>query len=165
MNRILIIKNKLLSLRGRMNICDEQGNSIYDARGEISFLRPPTWTIASNGEELAYIRRKVFALSPTWIVTGKHGSFRIKRKLFSLRRQHHVLGGRFDGAVLNGNLLDLKFEILHQDIALARAKGRIMTVRDVHEIEVLGESEPFVVICMVVLQMSRREESKEQSRK
>jgi uncharacterized protein YxjI len=155
MTRLLSIANKLLSLRGRMEITDDQGNPAYDAKGEIAFL--PTWRIEGGGREVARVRKKLFAWVATWVVEGDLGEFAVKRKYFSWSRQFYVVGGALDGATIKGNLFDLRFEVRVGDALIAKATDRIFTLRDRQDIEVLGEPELFVVIAMVILHLDKRD--------
>ncbi|MEK8051237.1 hypothetical protein AACH10_13385 [Ideonella sp. DXS22W] len=157
MPRQLSIANKLLSLRGRMEIADGQGNQAYEARGEFSLLSP-TWRITGEGREVAQVRRKIFAWVPTWVVCGELGEFKVKRKLLSWTRQYYAVGGELDGAIIKGNLFDLRFEVQLGEETIARATGRILTLRGRHNIEVIGQPELFVVIAMVILHLDRRYE-------
>jgi len=156
MPRLLSIANKLLSLRGRMEIADGHGNLAYEARGEFALLSP-TWRITGDGREVAQVRRKLLAWVPTWVVRGELGEFEVKRKFFSWTRQYHAAGGELDGAIIRGNLFDLRFEVRRGQETIARATGKILTLRDRHDIEVLGEPELFVVVAMVILHLDRRD--------
>lgn len=156
MSRLLSITNKLFSLRGRMEILDDQGNQAYEARGELSFLSP-TWKIKSAGSEKAQIRKKILSLVPTWVVNGDLGEFIVKRKVFSWTRQYYTVGGKLDGAVVKGSVFDLGFEIRFGSECLARASGKLLSLRDRHTIEVIGEPELFVVVAMVILLMDRKD--------
>jgi uncharacterized protein YxjI len=155
MTRLLSIANKLLSLRGRMEITDDQGNPAYEARGEIAFL--PTWRIEAGSREVAQVRKKLFAWVSTWVVGGELGEFVVKRKYFSWSRQFYVVGGALDGATIKGNLFDLKFEVRVGDEVIARATDRIFTLRDRQDVEILGEPELFVVVAMVILHLDKRD--------
>jgi uncharacterized protein YxjI len=156
MTRILSIANKLLSLRGRMEIADEQGAPAYEARGEFALL-VPIWRISRNEQEVATVRRKIFAWAPTWIIQCGPESFLIQRKLLSWTRQYHAVGGSYDGAVVKGNIWALSFRVARGPATLATASGKILTLRDRHNVEIFGEGELFVVIAMVVLHIDRRE--------
>jgi len=156
MSRVLSIANKLLSLRGRMEIADEQGAPAYEAQGEFA-LFSPTWRISRNDQEVATVRRKIFAWVPTWVIECGAESFLIKRKLLSWTRQYHAVGGTYDGAVVKGNIWDLSFRVSRASATLATASGKILTLRDRHNVEIFGEGELFVVIAMVVLQLDRRD--------
>ena len=45
--------------------------------------------------------------------------------------------------------------------AARSTSGRLLSLRDRHGVEVLGEPELFVVFAMLVLQIDRREEARE----
>jgi uncharacterized protein YxjI len=162
MTRTLSIANKLLSIRGRMAITDDQGRLAYEAKGELAWLSP-VWEIGNGSVALAQVRKKLFAWSETWDVRGEAGRFRVKRKLFSWARSYRVEGGEFDGVAIKGGLFDLNFEIVSGDRTLAKATGKILSFRDRHTIEVLGDDELFVVIIMVILHLDRRDDSAQTS--
>ena len=157
MTRILSIANKLLSLRGHIDITDEHGSLAYEAKGELA-LFAPTWRITRSEKEVATIRRKIFSWSPTWIVQEGSEVFQIKRKLLSWTRQYYAVGGSYDGTIVEGNIWDLSFRVFRNLDTIATATGKILTLRDRHNIEIVGEGELFVVIAMVVLQLDRRYE-------
>lgn len=162
--RTLTLANKLLSLRGEISIGDAGGNPAYVAKGQFSFF--PTWRVYSGGSEVAWVRRKVLAIRPTWLVNIGGSDFQIRRKLLAFRRSYYAVGGAYDGATLTGNLFDLSFQVRAEDRTLARASGRILTLRDTHSVQVLSgapEDELFVVAAMLVLQLERRDEANRRS--
>ncbi|SFV17365.1 LURP-one-related/scramblase family protein [Pseudoduganella namucuonensis] len=156
MPKTLNIANKLLSLRGRMDISDERGELAYEASGEWGFLSR-TWNITRAGTEVARVRRKILSWVPTWLVSGELGDFQVKRKVFSWTRQYYVIGGPLRGAVIKGSLFERRFEIAKGQETIAKATGEIFSLRDRHRIEIYGDNELFTVIVMVVLQLDRRD--------
>jgi len=157
MSTILSVTNQLFSLQGGINITDEQGALAYRAEGSFS-LFSPTWRIYRGDNLVGSIRKRIFALFSTWDIQGELGAFKIKRTLFSFRRQYYAVGGPVDGAIVTGNLFDLRFNVSHAGDTLAKAGGRLLTIRDRHDVEILGDQELFVVFAMVVLQLDRRDE-------
>ena len=158
--RTLTVANKLLSLRGEIRIDDGGGDPAYVAKGQFAFF--PTWRVYRSGAEVARIRRKIFAIRPTWLVNTDAGDFQIRRKPLAFRRRYYAVGGAHDGATLTGNIFDLSFQVQLGDRSLARASGRILTLRDTHSVQVLtasAEDELFVVTAMLVLQLERRDEA------
>jgi uncharacterized protein YxjI len=160
MTRVLSIANKLLSLRGRMDVTDEHGSLAYEAKGELALI-VPTWRINRDEKEVATVRRKIFSWAPTWIVQCGSEEFQIKRKLLSWTRQYYAVGGSYDGTIVKGNIWDLSFRVFRNQDTIATATGKILTLRDRHNIEIVGEGELFVVIAMVVLQLDRRDARQE----
>ena len=158
MSRVLSIANKLLSIRGRIEVTDERGELAYEARGELAFLSP-TWRLHQRGQELASVRQRVFSWAPTWQISAGNDAFEIKRKLLSWTRQCYTVGGPYDGALIQGNLWDLNFKVTHAGSTLATATGKILTLRDRHKVEVLSEAdELFVVMAMMVVHLDRRDD-------
>lgn len=158
--RTLTVANKLLSLRGEIRVEDGSGDTAYVAKGQFAFF--PTWRVYRSGAEVATIRRKVLAIRPTWLVHPDAGDFQIRRKLLAFRRRYYAVGGAHDGATLTGNVFDLSFQVQLQGRSLARASGRILTLRDQHSVQILAasaEDELLVVTAMVVLQLERRDEA------
>jgi uncharacterized protein YxjI len=163
MPKILSIANTLLSVRGRMQITDERGSSIYEAKGELALLSP-TWRISRSEQEVATVRRKILSWPPTWMVHCGLDDFLIKRKLLSWTRQYYARGGPYDGALIKGSLWDMSFEVLHGVNTVAVATAKILSLRDRHNIEIFGKEERdelFVVVAMVVLHLDRREARRE----
>ncbi|WP_414828524.1 hypothetical protein [Alteromonas sp. H39] len=162
MSTILSINNKLLSFRGRMSIGDENGAQLYDAAGQFALFNP-TWTLRMRNQKIATVKRKLWPFwSLMWDIHSSIGDFQVKRKLFSWTRTYYVIGGKYDGAITKGNFWDLKFSVTHQNKPIASAKGKILSLRDTHSIEVHddeSDSEIFTTIMMVVLQLDRRDES------
>jgi Uncharacterized conserved protein len=162
MTKKLVISNKLLSLRGQVNICNEEGNPIYLAKGEFALISP-TWRILFNDNQVASIRRKILSFFPKWIIQSDIGAFTIRRKLLSITRKYIIEGGDFDGTTLNGNIWDLRFNILNNQSVIAQAAGKILTLRDTHCVELLQNDlkhELFTVIAMVTMQIDRRDQAK-----
>ncbi|WP_018984901.1 LURP-one-related family protein [Salinimonas chungwhensis] len=162
MSTILSINNKLLSFRGRMSIGDENGEQLYDATGQFALFNP-TWILRKRNQQIATVKRKMWPFwSLMWDIHSSIGDFQVKRKLFSWSRIYYVIGGKYDGAIIEGNFWDLKFSVTHQKKTIASAKGKILSIRDTHSIEVYddeSDSEIFTTIMMVVLQLDRRDES------
>lgn len=161
MPKTLSVSNKLISLRGRILLSDAAGEPVYEARGEFA-LFSPTWRLQRGTSQLASIRRKLFAWAPTWIIQYGDATFRIRRKLLAFTRQYYTVGGPYDGVRISGNLWDLRFRIEHKQRLIARAAGRILTLRDRHDVEIAGKSEQdelFTALAMIVLHLDRKAES------
>lgn len=157
MPKLLSIANKLLSLRGQIDITDDQGNSAYVAKGEFAFFSP-TWRITAVGKEVAQIRRKILSWTSTWLVSGELGEFAVKSKYFSWTRQYYFVGGEYEAATIKGNFWGLQFEVRLGDDLIAQATGKILTLRDRQQIEILAEPELLTVIAMVIVHLDRRDE-------
>lgn len=54
------------------------------------------------------------------------------------------------------------FRVSRRGATLAKARGRLITMRDRHDVEIHGGPELFVVFAMLVLQMDRRDERRKE---
>jgi uncharacterized protein YxjI len=116
----------------------------------------PTWRITKDSSEVATIRRKIFSWSPRWLVTSTLGNFTIQRKIWSRAPRYNILSGPYDGAIVRGNIWGLTFQISYVDKTIASAKGKILTLRDTHTIEVFEDGqapELFTAIIMFALHL------------
>ncbi len=161
MDKVLVVKNKLLSLRGNIFIYDENGEQVYDAKGSLS-LFSPKYTLSNGNETLAVIKKRFWSITPKWDIESNIGPFKVRRKLLSWRRKYCVHGGSYNGAQIKGNLLDLKFKVTHYNEEVANATGKVLTLRDTHNVvvkNVTPERQLFTAIVLVILQMEKKSES------
>ncbi len=161
MPKFLNVANKLLSLRGAITLSDEYDQPVFEAKGEFAFLSP-TWRLYKGSTQVASVRKRIWAWSRTWDIESVLGDFVIKRKLWSWSPQFRVIGSRFDGAAMSGGLFDLNAEIEVRGKLIAKVRGKILTLRDRHTVELLDQSDEavlFTAIAMVVMQLDRRASS------
>ena len=159
----LHITEKLLSVLGKLRIADDSGKVLYECASQWAWIGQ-SWVLTRDQRQEAFCRRKLWALTPTWTVQAGDERFILRRHLWSLRRRVSVHGGRFDGAELTGNLFDLKFSLTWQGRTLARARGKLLSLRDRHDIDVLDPAaELLTVILMANLMIDRRTEQGHQA--
>ncbi|WP_175011331.1 hypothetical protein [Burkholderia lata] len=159
--RVLSVANKLLSVRGAIDITDGEGRLAYRGKGQFAAFSP-TWRVYRGDDQVGTIRRRLLSWAPTWDIKGELGTFQIKRKLLSFTRQYYAVGGPGGGSTVTGNLWDFKFHVSRRGATLAKARGRLITMRDRHDVEIVGGPELFVVFAMLVLQMDRRDERRKE---
>jgi hypothetical protein len=158
MARVLVLKNKLSSFLGQIDVHTESEQLAYRAVSEWSWTSA-RWRLFQGERELAVLRRPWFAWMPAWQVGGALGEFAIERK-WSIKRHYTVKGGTYDGTVISGNLWDMSFVIDSPAGPLARASNRLMSLRDRHQVEILDEeAELLCVVAMVVVKADRNSEA------
>jgi len=159
MARVLLLKNKLRSLLGQIDVETESGRAAYRAVSEWRW-GSSRWRLFQGERELATLQRPWFAWTAFWQVGGALGSLVIERKQWSMKRRYTVKGGEYDGTVISGNLWDRSFVIDGPSGTLARASNRIMSLRDQHQVEILVErAELLCVVAMVVIKADRNSEA------
>ena len=160
--KTLHIARKLLSLLGKIEITDDAGTILYESRARWGWLSKP-WSITQDGLEVASITRKLYSFTPVWNVRTRDGDFILRGKLWSWRRQIMVVGGRFNGALLRGSLLDMDFELARHGQLLARAQAKLLTLRTRHSIDLLDttpQAELLTAILMTHLLAQKSEDNR-----
>lgn len=158
--KTLHIASKLLSLLGKTQITDDAGNVLYESRARWGWLTKP-WSITRDGQEVATVTRKLWSFTPIWEVHTRDEQFMLRDKLWSWRRHITVVGGRYDGAVLRGSLLDMDFELTLHGQVIARAQAKVLTLRTRHSIDLLDttpQAELLTAILMTSLVAQKRED-------
>ena len=158
MAKTLVLKNRLRSLLGQIDVLTEDDTLAYRATSELSWSGT-RWRLCQADRELLILRRPWFSFMSVWHVSGAAGDMRIERKL-SMRRHYTVSGGPYDGTVISGNLWDRSFVIDGPDGMLARASIALMSLRDRHQVEILDEeAELLCVAAMVAIKADRNSEA------
>jgi len=159
MARVLILKNKLRSLLGQIDVLTEDGRPAYRAVSEWRW-GSARWRLFQGETEVAVLQRPWFAWTSVWQVSGALGSLAIERKQWSMKRHYTVRGGSVDGTVIRGNLWDRSFVIDAPTGTLARAGNALLSLRDQHQVEILDEqAELLSVVAMVVIKADRNSEA------
>jgi uncharacterized protein YxjI len=166
MTTVLRLRNTRFSFRQRMQFTDAAGTAVVEATRQLFSWRPTVQLKAlAAGRVVTTIRKRWFAWADAFDVDDDLlGRFVVRRPRFAWRRRYRVDGGPFDGARLAGSAFDLTFALGDHRGALARARGRVLTLRDTHEIEILRAepaAERFVAIMLVIVQVARRMEREE----
>ena len=160
MTKNFYIRNKLLSLRGKISVTDSNGEEVFDAKGQFAFN--PKWRIRRGTQEVATVQRKIFSWSPTWLIESELGDFIIRRRIFSWKRTYDIDGGLFNGTIFSGSFFDWNFDIASKGTLIAKAQKEFMSIRDSHAVEIYvetPEAELITFICMVVLLRSKAAEN------
>lgn len=162
MSTTLHISNKILSLKGQMNITDELDSPLFTAQGEWAFFRTK-WGLFQGERQIARIEKKLFSWSSTWLITSDIGNFTLKRKTWSWTRKYYVIDGPFDGAEIKGNLWDLKFEISHQGHQIAAIADKVFSIRDKAQITVHDDRPEGIIFTCIAMVATRLDKSAESS--
>ncbi len=120
-----------------------------------------TWIVQRNGEVFASLRRKVLSPLHRCVVNMNGETFLLQNRP-TFTRTTEVKGGRFDGATLFGNLMDLKFRIEHRERLIAEAEAKVLSLHDAHVVHIRTEHDPaaeqLAALMMIDLLIQMREE-------
>ncbi|RWR04382.1 LURP-one-related family protein [Siminovitchia fortis] len=146
----LYIKQKVLSMGGRFNVKDEQGQDVYLVEG--SFMRIPKTFIIRNtkGEEVASITKKTFSFLPTFFVNAGGREVLMIKKRFSFLKARYTIDTA--GIEVRGNWWDMNFEVF-QNGEIAGAVGKEwFTWGDSYQVQIeKGEMETILIALVVAI--------------
>lgn len=143
------MQQKVISVKDKYNICDEDQNPKYYVEGSITKLSYSVQT--SSGQEIMEIKKKIVAIMPEYsIFVGKNEIGHVKKKM-KLTRPEIV--GDINGKELNikGDIAGYHFNIEINGVAVGNVDTERLTWGDCYSIEVLDESMKETIIAIAVI--------------
>ena len=159
-----VMKQKLLSWGDDYYIRDEQGREVYFVDGKAFSIGGQLSFKDLDGNELAFIRQKLWNLRPTYeIHRGGELAAVVQRELFALL--HH----RFtvdvpgpDDLEAKGDFLDHEYSFTRGDREVATVSKRWFSFSDTYGVEIApGEDDVLILASAVVVdQVCHRDDGK-----
>ena len=150
----LYIKQKLLSVANKYDVCKEDGTSVYWVEGNITGLN---YKVTKDGEEMFSFKKKLVAITPEFKVfkgDAEVGEFKKKIKL-----SKPEMNGSFNGENVNilGDLTGFHYTIAVNGTIIGKVDSEKMILGDVYSITILDPSKTdLVVICGILVDNSLR---------
>lgn len=144
----LYFTQKKLSLAERFTVFDEAENPRYYVEG--SFMQiPKTFRVTdADGHDVASITKKPLSWLPTFFVEVDGEVVATIRQEFSLLKPRYAVDG--PELSVQGNLWQMRFAVLHQDVEVARIRHEPFSWGDAYEVSVLEESLEKIVVSLVI---------------
>ena len=147
-----LIREQLFRLGEHAEITDELGNAVLQVDGRVFSLHNQLAVRDRFGTEVAEIRRRAVALSPTYRITMRGVQVAEVRK-----RLGHPLRDRFsveiagsDGLEVVGDLLDHEFTIRRGNETVATIFRRWLSVHDTYAVSVAPGQDDFLILAIVL---------------
>ncbi len=151
--RSLFTSSKLFSLHRRINIADDNGNTVYQSETKFPSLHDKTDITDSAGQQVAHIERKFFSIHQRHFITMADGQyFELSNELFHLIKDINNIEGL--GWQLRGNILGLNFELYDgSGNIIAVISQKMFSIHDKYCVDIYNtESEKTIVAILVTLQ-------------
>ena len=146
--RQLYIKQKVLSLREKFSVKDEQENEVYFVEG--SFMRiPKTFSIVdSASNEVALITKKIFSFLPTFFVeVNGQEAVTIKKQFTFLKARYSIEAA---GMEVRGNWWDMDFEVYQNGKIIGSVRKKWFTWGDSYELQIANDEMETLLVALVV---------------
>lgn len=144
----LYIKQKLLSLAEQFKVKDAHGNDVYYVEGSF-FKIPKTFTIYNmQDEEIARIKKKVFAFLPKFIVEMDGKQVITIQKDFTFFRSRYTIDAA--GVEVRGNWWDMSFQVFQHGEKIGQVSKEWFTWGDSYKVEILKDEMETLIIALVI---------------
>lgn len=144
----LYMREKIVSVRGRFTIKDEEGDDVYHVSG--SFMKiPKSFYIKNNdGEEVAVITKKILSLLPKFFVeVDDKEVLTISKELSVFKARYSIVGS---GLEVKGNWWDMDFEVYRKGKVVGEVRKKWISIGDSYEIKVYEPAMEKILIAIVV---------------
>ncbi|AWE07426.1 hypothetical protein DCE79_08595 [Lysinibacillus sp. 2017] len=144
----LYMKQKIMSLRGKFMVMDEQQNDVYTIEG--SFMQiPKSYTIFNTKrDEVAVISKKVFSWLPKFFVEVDGREVLTIKKDFTFFKASYSIDAA--GIDVRGNWWDMNFEVYQNGEVIGQVSKKWLSWGDSYEVQVLNEDMEAIIIAIVV---------------
>ena len=162
----LYTTTKVFTLHHHIDIVDDSGNIVYQARSKVISIKDKTDVVDASGKAVSHIERKVFTIHEKHFVEMADGTgFVLSTELLHLVKDIINIEGL--GWQIRGNIAELNFELYDSDNSVIAVIGqKMISLHDKYCIDIYKpEKEPIVVTILVALQhmIRDREESRSSS--
>jgi uncharacterized protein YxjI len=156
-----LMKQKWLTLADSFIIRDENENDIYQVIGKFLCIGAQLSFQDMAGNELMYIKQKIFAWGPTYeLYKGDQLCAQVRKELFTLfscRFTVDVPGP--DDLTAKGDLLDHEYSFMQGETPVAHVSKQWFTWTDTYGIDIeAGVDDVLVLASAVVIDMACHED-------
>jgi len=164
------IRQKLISIGDDFWIEDASGQKVYKVDGKALRIRKTLEFEDAHGKKLAQIKERLLAIKDTMVIEDPNGKdiATVKKALISPLRDKwnvNVKGG--DDLVVQGNILDLEYDIKQGRKKVAEISKKWFTLTDTYGVEVAdGQNDILILaIAIAVDMMAHGDEQDKRKRK
>ena len=144
----LYLKQKFFSWKDRAWVKDETGADRYFIEGKVLSIGKKLWIMTPDGEQLAFVRQKVPALLPRFLVEiGGNEVAQIVKKFTFLKPKYEIEGL---GWTVEGDFLGHDYTVLSADRPIITIHKKWMSWGDSFELDVEQGTDEVLALAVVV---------------
>jgi uncharacterized protein YxjI len=157
------IRQKLISIGDDFWIENHKGQKVYKVDGKALRLRKTLEFEDAKGKKLAQIKERILAIKDTMVIEDAHGRdiATVKQALIAPLRDKwnvDVKGG--DDLVVQGNILDLEYDIRQGRKKVAEVSKKWFTLTDTYGVEIAeGQNDILILAIAIAIDMMAHDES------
>lgn len=157
------IRQKLISIGDDFWIENQKGEKVYKVDGKALRIRKTLEFEDSNGRKLAQIKERLLAIKDTMVIEDAKGKdiATVKKALIAPLRDKwnvNVKGG--DDLVVQGNILDLEYDIKQGRKKVAEVSKKWFSITDTYGVEIEdGQNDILILAIAVAIDMMAHDEA------
>lgn len=157
------IRQKLISIGDDFWIENAKGQKVFKVDGKAFRLRKTLEFEDVKGKKLAQIKERILAIKDTMVIEDAHGRdiATVKQALIAPLRDKwnvNVKGG--DDLVVQGNILDLEYDIRQGRKKVAEVSKKWFTLTDTYGVEIAdGQNDILILAIAVAIDMMAHDEA------
>lgn len=144
----LYMKQKIFSFKDRFYIMDEAGNQRYYIEGEFPALTKKLHIYNAEGNEVAFIRQKMFAFLPKFFVSVRGEEVAEIVKEFTFLKPRYFVKGL--GWEVRGSFWAHDYEIVFNGAPIIRIHKVWMAWGDSYEIDIADSEDETIALAVVL---------------
>jgi uncharacterized protein YxjI len=153
-----LMKQKIFSIGGTFHIKNEDGQDVFVVEGAAFSFGHQLTCYDMEGNELAFIKQKVFSWGPTYEIYRDGELFAVvKKELFSFFKHVFTIDVPGpDDLLAEGDFWELEFTFSREDRTVARVSRQMFSWADTYGVEVAdGEDDILILASTIVIDMVR----------
>jgi len=157
------IRQKLISIGDDFWIENAKGQKVFKVDGKALRLRKTLELEDTKGRKLAQIKELILAIKDTMVIEDAHGRdiATVKQALIAPLRDKwdvNVRGG--EDLVVQGNILDLEYDIRQGRKKVAEVSKKWFTITDTYGVEIEdGQNDILILAVAVAIDMMAHDEA------
>ncbi len=144
----LFMKQKLLAVKPKFDIFDQNENNVYHVEGDLARLN---YSIQKNGTEVIKLKKKLVAIMPEYTIYKDSKEVAKIKKKFKLTKPE--LNGKVNGHDLKikGDIFGYDFDIVVGEHTIGHVDTDFSLFSDCYRIRILDESQADMVIALAIV--------------
>jgi len=143
----LYIKQKVFSWSDRFSVKDESENDRWFAQGEVFSLGRKLHVYDANGNEQAFIHRKLLSFLPRYYIEIGGTEYEFVKELSFLRPKFNI---RNLGWTVSGNFLAHDYVVESGDGVIMRITKAWLTWGDFYELDIAEPNNELLCLCVAL---------------
>ena len=157
------IRQKLVSIGDDFWIENAEGQRVFKVDGKVLRISKTLVFEDANGKKLCQIKERLLTIKDTMVIEDPHGRdiASVKKALISPLRDKwnvNVKGG--EDLVVQGNILDLEYDIKQGRKKVAEVSKKWFTIADAYGVEIeAGQNDILILAIAVAIDMMAHDEA------